>query len=89
MVIDTEEIKELVVHTFVMGDVEDPDLYAAEPLLAWQESEDGKWIMTHAVDTPEWHRMADVTSFGHKYYITAKLQGARLTEWLLRKNNGI
>ena len=89
MAIESEEIKEVIVHTFTMGDVEDPDLYAAEPLLAWQESEDGKWIMTHAVDIPEWHRMADVTSFGYKYLIKAKLQGARLTEWLLRNKDGV
>ena len=79
-----EETKEIVVHTFQMGDVEDPDLYAAEPLIKWQESEEGKWVMENAVETPVWHRMADPISFGYKYSITAKLQGVRLTEWLLR-----
>lgn len=80
-----EETKELVVHEFTMGDVEDPDLYAAQPLHEWQTSDIGKWVMEHAVETPCWHRMADTTSYGYKYTITAKLQGARLTEWLLRK----
>ena len=27
-----EECKEIIVHSFSMGDVEDPDLYAAQPL---------------------------------------------------------
>ena len=81
-----EETKELIVHTFTMGDVEDPDLYAAQPLWEWQETEQGKWIMEHAVETPVWHRYADQTSYGYKYSITAKLQGARLTEWLLRNS---
>jgi len=86
MMIDdrVEETKEIVVHTFTMGDVEDPDLYAAQPLWEWQESEQGKWIMTHAVETPVWHRTADPISYGYKYAITAKLQGARLTEYLLK-----
>jgi len=86
MVIDdrVEETKEVVVHTFTMGDVDDPDLYAAQPLWEWQESELGKWVMTHAVETPCWHRMADNIGWGYKYSITAKLQGARLTEWMLR-----
>jgi hypothetical protein len=79
-----EETKEIVVHTFTMGDVEDPDLYAAQPLYEWQESEAGKWVMEHAAESPMWHRMADPMSYGYKYSITAKLQGARLTEWLLR-----
>jgi hypothetical protein len=79
-----EEIKELVVHSFTMGDVEDPDLYAAQPLWEWQNSENGKWIMENAVETPSWHRIADTNSFGYKYSIHAKLEGARLTEWLLR-----
>jgi hypothetical protein len=43
-----EETKELTVHEFTMGDVEDPDLYAAEPLYKWQESAEGKW------DAPSW-----------------------------------
>ena len=79
-----EETKEIVVHEFQMGDVDDPDLYAAQPLYEWQESESGKWVMANAVETPCWYRMADQMSFGYKYVIKAKLQGARLTEWFLR-----
>ena len=86
MIIDdrVEETKEIVVYTFTMGDVEDPDLYAAQPLWDWQQSEQGKWIMEHAVETPSWHRMVDHFDRGYKYQVRAKLQGARLTEWLLR-----
>jgi putative lipoic acid-binding regulatory protein len=80
-----EEMREVVVHTFSMGDVEDPDLYAAEPLYQWQESAEGKWIMEHAVETPCWHRMHDQLNYGYQYSITAKLRGPRLTEWLLIK----
>lgn len=79
-----EEVREVIVHSFAMGDVEDPDLYAAQPLNEWQESEAGQWVMTNSIDVPQWHRMADPGSFGYKYYITAKLRGAALTEYLLR-----
>ena len=81
-----EETKEVVVHTFTMGDVEDPDLYAAEPLYQWQQSEIGQWVMEHAIETPCWHRQADPYNHGYQYAITAKLHGARLTEWLLRQS---
>ena len=79
-----EKVREVVVHTFAMGDVEDPDLYAAEPLWKWQESEEGAWIMTHAVETPSWYRIPDVMQYGYRYEIRAKLSGARLTEYMLR-----
>jgi hypothetical protein len=81
-----EEIKELVVHSFTMGDVEDPDLYAAQPLSEWERSEQGQWIMKHAVETPTWYRMADPVSYGYKYEIRARFAGPALTEMLLRKN---
>jgi hypothetical protein len=81
-----EEVKTVVVHEFQMGDVEDPDLYAAEPLMAWERSEAGQWCMKNAADTPTWYRMADPISYGYKYQIHAKLMGPALTEWLLRNS---
>lgn len=82
-----EEVKTVVVHEFSMGDVEDPDLYAAQPLHEWEKSEKGQWIMKNACDTPTWHRMADQVTYGYRYRITAKLMGPALTEWLLRYGN--
>lgn len=79
-----EEVKTVVVHEFSMGDVEDPDLYAAQPLHEWEKSEQGQWIMKNACDTPTWHRMADQVTYGYRYRITAKLMGPALTEWLLK-----
>ena len=86
MIIDdrVEEVRTIVVHEFTMGDVEDPDLYAAQPLWDWQESQEGKWIIEHAVETPMWHRIPDEMQYRWAYRISAKLSGARLTEWLLR-----
>jgi hypothetical protein len=78
------EIHKVVVHTFTMGDVEDPDLYAAEPMWKWQDSEQGKFVMEHAVDQPEWHRQLDHTSYGYKYAITAELEAKKLSEFYLR-----
>jgi hypothetical protein len=67
-------ISTVVVHKFTMGDVEDPDVYAAEPLLAWQKSEAGEWVMSHSVDQPQWHRTVDYTSYGYQYCVTARLR---------------
>lgn len=79
-----EEVKTIVVHEFSMGDVDDPDLYAAQPLYEWEKSEIGQWVMKNACDTPTWYRMADQLSYGYRYQIRAKLMGPALTEWLLR-----
>jgi len=74
----------VVVHEFSLGDVEDPNLFAAEPLINWEKSERGQWILQNAVETPSWHRMADPVSMGYRYEIRARLQGPVLTEYLLR-----
>lgn len=79
-----KETRTIVVHSFPMGDVEEPDLYAAQPLYDWEHSERGQWIMANAVETPSWHRLADPALMGYRYEIRATLQGVKLTEWLLR-----
>lgn len=78
------EIKKITVHQFQMGDVEDPDLYAAEPLIEWQNSEMGKWVMGKAVETPEWHRHLDPFTYGYRYAIVAKLKDVDFTFWQLK-----
>lgn len=69
-------IRDVVVHEFNMGDVEDPDLYAAEPLLKFEQSDKGKWVMNSAVETPWWRRATDVCSMGWKYQVVARLSEA-------------
>jgi hypothetical protein len=83
-----EEIREIVVHTFDVNDTDDPDIHAAQFLYEWETSDNGKWIMKHAVETPSWHKINDMASFGYKYQIRAKLMGPALTELLLRGNQG-
>ena len=80
-----EEIHKIVVHKFSMGDVEDPDLYAAEPLWNWQESEAGQFVMKNAEDKPEWHRFMDYDSLhGYSYVVTAELEKKKISEFYLR-----
>jgi hypothetical protein len=78
------EIHKVTVHSFIMGDVDDPDLYAAVPMLKWEKSEPGKFVMENAVDTPEWRRRIDNTSYGYQYIIVAELEKKKLSEFYLR-----
>jgi hypothetical protein len=82
------EIKEVIVHTFTLGDVDDPDIYAAGPIFDWERSEMGQWVMAHTVDQPIWHRMVDPATYGYKYKITARLQARDYTYWALKWNTG-
>jgi hypothetical protein len=77
-------IHDVTVHRFTMGDVEDPDLYAAEPLLKWQHSEKGSWVMSHAVESPVWQRMADISTFGYTYVVRARLKDVDYTFYQLK-----
>ena len=78
------EIHKIVVHRFTVGDVEDPDLYAAQPMYEWKNSEQGQFIMTHAIEQPEWHRHLDHSIYAYQYAITAKLEKKKLSEFYLK-----
>lgn len=81
--VSREDMRTVTVHTFRMGDVEDPDIYAAQPLYDWQHSPQGQWIMAHAAEVPTWLRQPG-DHYGYQYVIRATLRGTALTEWLLR-----
>ena len=79
-----EEIHKVVVHRFRMSDVEDPDIYAAEPIWQWQNTEAGKFVMEHAVEQPEFHKHMDVSVYGWSFAITEKLEKKKLSEYYLK-----
>ena len=76
--------RSIVVHEFVMGDVEDPDLYAAQPLWEFEKSEKGQWVMENALESPIWRRQIDFLSFGYRYQVAARLTEQDITYFLLR-----
>jgi len=75
---------DICVHEFTMGDVEDPDLYAAQPIWEWQESLAGRFVMEHAAETPYWIRQIDHSSYGHQYKIMARLSEQNQTFFRLK-----
>ena len=81
-------MRRVLFHSFRMGDVEDPDLYAAEPIIQWQATEAGKWVMEHAVEQPFWHRAMDPVVWGHRYYIVARLKEPDQLYWTLKWKQG-
>ena len=67
---------DIVVHTFRLGDVEDPEIYAAEPIWEWQQTPAGQWVMKHAVNQPWWTKRIDYRSYGYEFNIVARLSEA-------------
>jgi hypothetical protein len=74
----------LVVHKFKLGDVDDPILYAAQPIWEWQQTEAGKWVMEHAIEEPMWGRSNSPDTFEYLFRITAQFNDADATFFKLK-----
>jgi len=83
------EVHSVIVYRFKMGDVEDPDLYAAQPLWEWQSSEMGKWVMERSVETPTWHRQTSPHQYHTEYAVQAWLKGVDYSFWVLKWGNQV
>lgn len=66
-------MKGLLVHSITMGDVEDPDLFVADPIWRWQQTDAGKFVMEKSIEPPIWQRSIDEYGWGWKYAIIAYL----------------
>jgi len=76
--------RDVCVHEIRMGDVEDPDLFVADPIWKWQQTDAGKFIMENAEDSPYWTRNVDPQSYGHLYRVVARLSEKNETFWKLK-----
>lgn len=85
-VIDGKAIRfrDVVVHEIRMGDVEDPDLMVADPMWRWQQTDEGQFIMSKAVEQPYWTRHLDQSYYGYVYRIVARLSDADECFWRLK-----
>lgn len=68
--------RDVVVHEFLMGDVDDPEIHMAAPIWEWQQSPAGAWIMEHAVEKPYWTKRVDMPTYGYRCTIVARLSEA-------------
>jgi hypothetical protein len=70
-------------HSFAMGDVEDPEIYAADPLWKWQQTEQGAWAMSHAQDL-RCDISMDERTFGYHVRVLGRLVEQDYTYYQLR-----
>ena len=70
------------VHSFNMGDVEDPDLWAGQSFYDFEKSDKGKWVMENSIPEASWHRIP--CDYGWQYQIRAYLTPKQLTYYKLK-----
>ena len=78
--------RDVCVHEMHVGDVDDPDIYVGQHIWEWQQTEEGEFVMTHAVEKPYWVRATDHTTYGHVYRIVARLAEPDELFWTLKWN---
>lgn len=72
------------VHSFKLGDVDDPDLYIAQPIWEWRQTDAGKYVMENSSPKASWHRYMDTNTYGYEYFIMAYFTPEQLTYWKLK-----
>lgn len=77
----------LIVHSFTLSDVEDPELYAAGPIWDWQQSPPGIWVLEHCIKEPYFTTALDPYSYGYVIRIIADLENEDVTYYNLKWNN--
>lgn len=80
---NNEVYERRLVHKFVLYELEDPEIACAEPIIKWQQTEMGKWVMKHGLD-PTFNIYTDPSTLGYQIAITAHITPKRWTEFCLR-----
>lgn len=80
----TELINRVIVYEFTIPYDDDPHLTAAEPLIKWECSEMGKWVIEHSVETPQWNSYHEFSMYATNYCITACLKETDLIYFTLK-----
>lgn len=74
----------MILHEFIMGDVEDPYLYAAFPISEWQDTEKGRWVMSNVKGEAKFYIQQDFANFGYRVVITGELDPKDVTYFNLK-----
>jgi hypothetical protein len=72
------------VHEIALGDVEDPEIYAAEPMLNFERTEQGQWLHKNSYKQMEFIIRPNEATYGWKVIIFAFLKEKELTYYKLK-----
>jgi hypothetical protein len=74
----------ILVHYFLMGDVDEPELYASHPLDTWQKSSKAKWLKQNSKVELTYTIKPDPINWGYLVEIFAELDQKCLTYYNLK-----
>jgi hypothetical protein len=80
----SQKLNKVILTSFNVGDVEDPMIYAADPIIRWQESDQGKWCMENCEGDIVYHSTIDHMRWGYKIVLQGSLSDKNLTYFKLR-----
>ena len=70
-------------HSFGLGDVEDPELYASFPLSEFMATEKGQWIRDNCED-PQYIVRPDPHTYGTRVIVYGEVKESAATEYFLK-----
>ena len=76
-------MQKITFYKFNLGDVDDIEVYAAQPIYEWMQTEEGKWVQERCVDL-YWQTLADSNSWGHIVILRGSITDQHATEYYLR-----
>ena len=66
-----------------MGDVDDVEVYAAQPIYEWLQTDQGKWVQERCEDLT-WHTRENPYTYGWTVVIRGSITDQHATEYYLR-----
>ena len=79
-----DQTYKFTVYSFLLGDVEDPEIYAAGPLFEWQQTEKGAWVMENAITEPTFYIDNEPSTWGFRVNVQAEFNEKNATFYSLK-----
>lgn len=77
-------MKKILVHSFLLSDTEDPEIFAAEPILEFEQTERGQWLHEHSELQMTYDILNDPMVMGYRVLLHAWLSDEDLTFYNLK-----
>jgi hypothetical protein len=65
----------------------DSEIFVAEPIWKWQQTDSGKWVMENALEPPVWYRSSDANTMTYKIAVMARFTKEMATFFQLKYGN--
>lgn len=74
-------------HRFNLSDVDDPEIYAAQPIWEWEQTEFGQWCKEHSTVPVSYRIVVDYNQYGYRVDLYGDLTPEDRTFFTLKWGN--